>query len=86
MRFIFETTKDLEDFTTRLVNAVAHERYWTKRWMAHFGHTNRTEMTSWQERSDSLINELQITDKDLNRRFAVEIKTPEILTSGEIEK
>jgi hypothetical protein len=48
--------------------------------MQYFGFSNRKYMETWQEKADSLIRELQIEDKDLNRRIEVVIKNPEVLS------
>ena len=81
MIFEFESQEQLIELTRRLIVAMSHERYWTKRWQKHYGSANRKAMDNWNERSDSLIRELKIEDNDLNNlssKIKINVKTPDV--------
>ncbi len=77
MNIQFDNPEELARFTEKLLITVGHERYWTRRWMAHFGSRNRTAMDNYQAKTDAIIRDLQIDDSDLNNNIKVKIKQTE---------
>ncbi len=74
MQIEFSNPEELARFTEKLITVVGHERYWTRRWMAHFGSRNRTAMDNYQAKTDAIIRDLQIDDSDLNNNIKIVLK------------